>query len=102
MSKMDADVQTPLNLVTPPPPPPPPDRSDVVAQEQRLGFQQWVNLTFGRECTPILYVYFAGIAILGVITVGIIVIVGLRCNWHFVAAELKLKNCEFFRVRREK
>uniref|UniRef100_A0A1I8EVN2 Uncharacterized protein n=1 Tax=Wuchereria bancrofti TaxID=6293 RepID=A0A1I8EVN2_WUCBA len=91
---MGANAQTPLYSMTPTPPPPLPDSknikkaiqtldfetvgSDVVGQEQRLGFQEWISLTLDRECTPILYVYFAGTAILGVITVGIIVIVGLQ------------------------
>ncbi|KAM3728936.1 Autophagy-related protein [Dirofilaria immitis] len=59
--------------------------SDMIGREQRLGIQEWLNLTLDRECTPILYVYFAGIAILCVITAGIVVIVGLQCNWNFVA-----------------
>uniref|UniRef100_A0A915PDG7 Uncharacterized protein n=1 Tax=Setaria digitata TaxID=48799 RepID=A0A915PDG7_9BILA len=60
--------------------------SEMIGQEPKLGIQEWLNLTLDRECTPVLYVYFAGIAILGVITAGIIVIVGLQCNWNFVIA----------------
>ncbi|VBB34605.1 unnamed protein product, partial [Acanthocheilonema viteae] len=48
--------------------------SDMIGQEQKLGFQEWINLTLDRECTPVLYVYFAGIVILVVITAGIIII----------------------------
>uniref|UniRef100_A0A0R3RY41 Transmembrane domain-containing protein n=1 Tax=Elaeophora elaphi TaxID=1147741 RepID=A0A0R3RY41_9BILA len=54
-------------------------------KEQKIGFQEWINLVLDRQCTPVLYVYFAAIAILGVITAGIIIIVGLQCNWNFVA-----------------
>ncbi|VIP00091.1 Uncharacterized protein BM_BM7968 [Brugia malayi] len=97
---MDADMQTPLDSATPPPLPgsknikkaiPTLDfetiGSDMVGREQRLGFQERINLILDRECTPILYVYFAGTAILGVITVGIVVIIGLQCNWNFIAVE---------------
>uniref|UniRef100_A0A8R1XYZ0 Uncharacterized protein n=1 Tax=Onchocerca volvulus TaxID=6282 RepID=A0A8R1XYZ0_ONCVO len=59
--------------------------SEAIGQEPKLGIQEWLNLTLDRECTPVLYVYFAGIAILAVITAGIIVIVGLQSNWNFVA-----------------
>ncbi|CAG9530329.1 unnamed protein product [Cercopithifilaria johnstoni] len=61
--------------------------SEMIGQEQKLEFQEWIKLMLDRECTPILYVYFAGIAILGVITAGIIVIIGLQCNWNFVALQ---------------
>ncbi|VDO65083.1 unnamed protein product [Onchocerca flexuosa] len=59
--------------------------SEMIGQEQKLGIQEWLNLTLDRECTPVLYVYFAGIAILVVITAGIVVIVGMQSNWNFVA-----------------
>ncbi|VDK80867.1 unnamed protein product [Litomosoides sigmodontis] len=98
--KMDPDMQTPVESSSTPTPcnsksvkkaVPTLDiqtaGSDMIGQEPRLNFQEWVNLTLDRECTPVLYIYFAGIAILAVITTGTIVIVGLQCNWNFVAVQ---------------
>ncbi|VDN08485.1 unnamed protein product [Thelazia callipaeda] len=59
--------------------------SDKIGQGPNLGLKEWINLVLDRECTPVLYVYFAGIAILAVITALIIVIIGLYCDWEFAS-----------------
>ncbi|EFO21974.1 hypothetical protein LOAG_06511 [Loa loa] len=97
MLEINPDLQTPLESTNPPTAGDNKDikkaaptldfetvGSDKIGQEQKLGIQEWINLTLDRECTPTLYVYFACIAILGVITIGIIIIVGLQCSWNFI------------------